>query len=123
MGPDRHRGTRMAVRHDIGRPSDTFYEVLERFPRHTYLRVLPKTGRTHQIRVHLSALGHPIVADALYGGKSDELGGVVRRQMLHARRLTFRHPLTGEEVTYEAPIPPDMERLLTLLRSLNDGDL
>ncbi|MHC4861105.1 MAG: RluA family pseudouridine synthase [Planctomycetota bacterium] len=123
IGPDRYRTLRMAVRHDIGRTSDTFYEVLERFPRHSYVRVRPKTGRTHQIRVHLSALGHPIVADALYGGKSGGLEAIVDRQMLHAHRLTFRHPLSGEEVTFRAPIPEDMERLLEHLRSLNDGDL
>jgi 23S rRNA pseudouridine1911/1915/1917 synthase len=116
LGPDRHRPLRMAVRHDVGRPSDTFYEVLERYPRHSYLRVLPKSGRTHQIRVHLAALGHPIVADALYGGKAGEFKGVVKRQMLHAHRLTFRHPLSREQVTFTAPLPRDMERLLARLR-------
>ena len=120
IGSDRYRPMRMAVRHDVGRAADTFYEVIERFPRHTYLKVRPKTGRTHQIRVHLSALGHSIVADPFYGGKADAR---VDRQMLHAFRLTFRHPLSGEEITFEAPIPRDMEGLLTHLRSLNDGDL
>jgi 23S rRNA pseudouridine1911/1915/1917 synthase len=117
IGPDRNRPTRMAIRHDVGKASDTFYEVIERFPRYTYLRVFPKSGRTHQIRVHLSALGHPIVADPLYGGKIGEFEGIVDRQMLHAHRLTFRHPVTGEDVTFVAPIPADMERLLETLRS------
>ncbi len=116
IGPDRHRPMRMAIRHDVGRPSDTFYEVRERFRRCTFLRVRPKSGRTHQIRVHLAALGHPIVADTLYGGKIGEFAGIVDRQMLHAHRITFRHPLSGEEVTFRAPIPPDMERLLETLR-------
>jgi 23S rRNA pseudouridine1911/1915/1917 synthase len=120
LGPDRHRPTRMAIRHDIGKASDTFYEVLERFERHTYLRVFPKTGRTHQIRVHLASLGHPIVADPLYGGKIGEFRDLVDRQMLHAHRLTIRHPVSGEEVTFVAPIPEDMNRLLEHLRS-GDG--
>lgn len=117
LGPDRNRPLRMAVRHDVGKASDTFYEVLERFHRYTYLRLFPKSGRTHQIRVHLSALGHPIVADRIYGGKIGELEGIVGRQMLHAHRLTFHHPVTGEPVTFTSPIPPDMERLLAHLRS------
>ncbi len=117
LGPDRHRPTRMAVRHDIGRASDTFYEVIERFDRYTYLRCRPRSGRTHQIRVHLSAIGHPIVGDKLYGGKGGELDKVVHRQMLHARRITFRHPLSREMVTFEAPLAPDMQSLLDHLRS------
>jgi 23S rRNA pseudouridine1911/1915/1917 synthase len=116
IGPDRHRPLRMAIRHDIGRASDTFYEVIERFPRHTYLRVLPKSGRTHQIRVHAAALGHPIVADPLYGGKAGEFEEIVARQMLHAYRLAFVHPLDGEEMDFTAPLPADMEALLERLR-------
>jgi 23S rRNA pseudouridine1911/1915/1917 synthase len=118
LGPDRHRPTRMAVRHDIGRPSDSFYEVLERFERFSYVRVRPRSGRTHQIRVHMAALGHPVVADSLYGVRSDRFEGMVRRQMLHAYKITFRHPLTKETLTFKAPIPEDMERLLSHLRSL-----
>ena len=121
LGSDRNRPLRQAVRHDVGKASDTFYEVEERYPRHSYLRVFPKTGRTHQIRVHLSALGHPIVADRIYGGKIGEFEGLVDRQMLHAYRITFRHPMTGDEVTFTAPIPPDMEGLLERLRAENAG--
>jgi len=116
IGPDRHRPMRMAIRHDVGKASESFYEVLERYPRHTYLRVFPRSGRTHQIRVHLSSLGHPIVADPHYGGKIGDFQGIVDRQMLHAHRLTFRHPVSGEEVTFVAPIPEDMTRLLKHLR-------
>jgi 23S rRNA pseudouridine1911/1915/1917 synthase len=123
IGPDRHRPTRMSIRHDVGRPSDTFYEVVERFHRHTYVRCLPKSGRTHQIRVHLSAIGHPLVADSLYGGGTGEVAKLARRQMLHAYRLTFRHPVTKETVSFEAPLPRDMERVLEHLRSFGDGDL
>ena len=123
LGPDRNRPQRMAIRHDVGRASDTFYEVVERFPRHTYLRVLPKSGRTHQIRVHLAALGHPIAADALYGGRSRELKGIVNRHMLHAFRITFRHPISQEMVSFTAPLPRDMERLLRHLRAFQDGGL
>jgi len=122
LGPDRHRPTRMSIRHDVGKDSDTFYEVLERFPRNTYVRVFPKSGRTHQIRVHLATLGHPIVADPLYGGKIGEFRDIVDRQMLHAYRLTFRHPVSGEEVTFVAPIPDDMSRLLERLRLPNGAD-
>ena len=121
IGPDRHRPMRMAIRHDVGKASESFYEVLERFSRTTYVRVFPKSGRTHQIRVHLAALGHPIVADPLYGGrigggKIGDFRDLVDRQMLHAHRLTFRHPVSGEEVTFVAPIPEDMNRLLEHLR-------
>ena len=121
LGPDRHRPTRMAVRHDIGRESETFYEVIERFDRYTYVCCRPRSGRTHQIRVHLAALGHPIVGDKLYCGKGGDIEGMVRRQMLHARRITFRHPLTREMVTFEAPLAPDMQRLLDWLRSEHAG--
>jgi 23S rRNA pseudouridine1911/1915/1917 synthase len=107
----------MAIRHDIGKASESFYETMERFEKHSYVRVFPKSGRTHQIRVHMASLGHPIVADALYGGKISEFRDLVDRQMLHAHRLTFCHPVSGEEVTFEAPIPEDMNRLLAHLRA------
>ncbi len=116
LGPDRHRPTRMAVRHDIGKASETFYEVIERFDRYTYVLARPRSGRTHQIRVHLAALGHSIVGDKLYGGRIGEFEGLVHRQMLHARRITFRHPISEEMVTFEAPMAPDMAGLLAHLR-------
>jgi 23S rRNA pseudouridine1911/1915/1917 synthase len=101
------------------RPAVTQYEVLERLGEFSLLSVRPKTGRTHQIRVHLSHLGHPIMGDKVYGSgriqafnKSLE----VYRQMLHAQLLGFDHPQTGKHLEFVAPLPPDMERILTLLK-------
>jgi 23S rRNA pseudouridine1911/1915/1917 synthase len=109
---------RMSVRHDGGgRASETYYEVRERFQRHSFVEVHPRTGRTHQIRVHMAALGHPLVADRVYGRPDRALREVITRQALHAFRLEFRHPETGEEMSFEAPLPPDMEALLALLRA------
>ncbi len=108
---------RMAIRHDVGRASETYYEVRERFHRHAFLEVHPRTGRTHQIRVHLAALGHSIVADRVYGRADRDLRGVIGRQALHAHRLALRHPETGEEMEFESPLPADMAGLLEFLRS------
>jgi 23S rRNA pseudouridine1911/1915/1917 synthase len=111
------RPEKMTVRHDgSGRASETYYEVRERFRRHTFVEVHPRTGRTHQIRVHMAALGHPLVADRLYGRSDRVLNPVMARQALHALRIEFHHPVSGEEMRLEAPIPADMERLLRFLR-------
>lgn len=123
------------------RQAVTFYEVLERFYDFTYVRLFPKTGRTHQLRVHLRHLGHPIVADKLYGGREalgrsyldpaqptrrdsrkpkeivDDADVLIRRQALHAYRLSFRHPVSGVELSFEAPLPADMENTLSALRN------
>ena len=88
-----------------GRYARTRYQVVERRRTHTLLRCDLDTGRTHQIRVHLAALGHPVAGDAEYGGRE---AGVVR-PMLHAWRLRLRHPRTGEEMKFEAPPPPDFQ--------------
>src|SRR6185312_16776596 len=83
----------------------TIYRVIERGADATYVEVFPKTGRTHQIRVHFAAIGHPIVADVLYGvGRPSTLG--FARLALHAMSLRFVHP-NGQEVNFEAPLPPD----------------
>lgn len=116
---------RMAVRHDeLGKPSRTLYRVEERFGGgFTLVRLHPVTGRQHQLRVHLSALGHPLVADARYGGGCRlELrrrdGEVTRldRYALHAAELVFRHPADGREVRLDAPLAEDMASAVAALR-------
>lgn len=117
---------RMAVRERGGREAVTHYRVIERFRAHTHVAVQLETGRTHQIRVHLAHIRHPIVGDPVYGRRlalpkqpsaelSDALRGF-RRQALHARRLGFDHPVTGQALQFEAPLPADMARLLKALR-------
>lgn len=124
----------------------TFYEVLERYFDFTYVRLFPKTGRTHQLRVHMRHLGHTIVADRLYGGRAqlernyltrgntsaprteaeadEELPAagmaedvLIARQALHAFRIEFRHPATGQSLQFEAPLPPDMRQTLDALEA------
>jgi 23S rRNA pseudouridine1911/1915/1917 synthase len=119
IGAHKRMPTRMSVRFDVGRPSETFYEVVERFPRHTLVRCMPKTGRTHQIRIHMEFIGHPLVGDKLYGGTEPALLAYCRRQALHAHRISFRHPVTGDEMTFESPMPADMTALVEHLREGN----
>ncbi len=94
---------RMAVTDHNSRPAVTHYAVLARYPGYTHLQLQLETGRTHQIRVHLAYLGHPILGDAVYGHKKPELGQDT--QCLHARALTFLHPRTGQEVTVRCDLP------------------
>jgi 23S rRNA pseudouridine1911/1915/1917 synthase len=103
--------TRMAVRAD-GREARTRYLVASRWSRPAVSRLTChlETGRTHQIRVHLTAIGHPVVGDARYGGSRDGLQ--LDRPWLHACRLRFRHPTTGEEVTFVSPLPGDLQAVL-----------
>jgi len=116
IGANKRMPTRMAVRYDVGRASQTYYEVIERFAAHSYVKCMPKSGRTHQIRVHMAFMGYPLVSDKLYGGMEPALYEICPRQALHAKSITFRHPQTGELVTFEAPLPPDMTALLEHLR-------
>lgn len=123
----RHRSARvkMAVRAD-GREAITHYRLVERFRSHTLLRVTLETGRTHQIRVHLAHAGYPIVGDPVYGGRRRLTAGAspallealqtFRRQALHAGRLAFEHPVTGEQLEFEAPVPADLQALIDVLR-------
>ncbi len=124
---DRHPRDRIrqAVRDD-GRDAITHYRLRERFRNHTLLECRLETGRTHQIRVHMNHIKHPIIGDPLYGGPLklprgatpelvEQLRGF-RRQALHAEVLSFEHPITGEPVRCEAPAPADMLRLLSVLR-------
>lgn len=124
---DRHPKDRkrMAVRPQ-GKPAVTHYRVLEKYRVHTYLRVKLETGRTHQIRVHLSHLRKPLIGDPVYGGRvklpegcSTETRDVIQgfqRQALHARRLTIVHPSTGKSMTWSAPLPDDLQQLINTLR-------
>lgn len=105
---------RMAVVAD-GRSAVTHWQVLERFSGYTLLKCRLETGRTHQIRVHMAHIGHPIVGDLVYGRKKPELGQDT--QCLHARAITFRHPRSGETVTLTCPLPPYLEALLRRLRA------
>ncbi len=120
-----------------GRAALTEYRVLEALGRFALIECRPRTGRTHQLRVHLQAIGAPILADATYGprrgralgagaftagdagGAGDEV--LLRRQALHAARLVLTHPASGERLTFEAPLPPDMARALEVLRGLAAG--
>jgi 23S rRNA pseudouridine1911/1915/1917 synthase len=101
VGRDPERPTLMAA--GIGRPAVTHFEVMREVAGHAMLGVSLETGRTHQIRVHLSAIGHPVYADPLYG---TPVPG--RRLWLHAERLIFVHPVSGEELRFESPIPDDL---------------
>jgi 23S rRNA pseudouridine1911/1915/1917 synthase len=114
---DPHHRQRMSARVAHGRAAVTQYETTEVFERLSLLRVGIETGRTHQIRVHLAQVGHPVAGDALYGRRARdnaELG--VARQMLHAFRLSFEHPGTGEPMVFEAEVPGDFRDLLGRLR-------
>ncbi len=116
---------RMAVI-DTGKDSITHYRVIERFRAHTLLKVQLETGRTHQIRVHMAHIHYPILGDQIYGGRlqlpkgaTPELIAMLRkfkRQALHAIELSFVHPNTDELVTFKAPVPVDMQELLTVLK-------
>lgn len=116
-----------AVRHDEGKEAITFYEVLEAFQGFSLIKLNLKTGRTHQIRVHLSYIKHPIVADDMYGGKivypwqienrtAAPEEPAMARCALHAWRLEFNHPTTGQRMEFEAPLPDDMQNFLDALR-------
>ncbi len=124
--------------HTSSRPAQTFYEVEQRFKGMALLRAFPKTGRTHQIRLHFNHLRCPVLCDKLYGGRAKLTAGELRtwcrnksiaadladdallldRQALHAHRLAFTHPTTGEELEIVAPLPADLENLLLILRQI-----
>ena len=110
IGRDPRHRRRMAVVAGE-RASQTRYAVVRRYASSTMVEVFPTTGRTHQIRVHFASLGHPLVGDALYGGRSDLLA----RQFLHAHLLGFKHPHTGEYVEFRLLLPSDLQKTLDLL--------
>jgi 23S rRNA pseudouridine1911/1915/1917 synthase len=113
IGRDKRQRKKMAVTRS-GRSAHTMYRAIEYFPRHTLLEVRPYTGRTHQIRVHLSWMGYPIVGDTVYGHRRQPL--LKNRHFLHAAQLRFTHPVTGEEIESKAPLPGELDALMKQLR-------
>ena len=123
IGRDPHNRLKMAVVKFGGKQAITHIKVLERYLNHSYIECALETGRTHQIRVHMREAGHPLAADPVYGNVrhacSDTVKDVVKnlhRQALHAYRLSFIHPKTGETVSFEAPMAADIYHLLSVLR-------
>jgi 23S rRNA pseudouridine1911/1915/1917 synthase len=130
IAPHAHAREKMTVRgsHPLSREAQTFYEVIERFDGYTAVRLLPKTGRTHQIRVHLAHIGYPVVADKLYASRIHLTVGEVRhrredttvlldRQALHAKRLRIAHPVSGQMLEFVAELPADLVGVLDELRT------
>lgn len=128
IGRDPHVRTKMAVMPEgIGREAVTHYRVMERFRAHTRLRLRLETGRTHQIRVHMANIHHPLLGDNQYGGKrlkmlpgaDEDLANMLRNyrhQALHAVHIEFTHPKTKENMSFDVPIPEEMSELIELLR-------
>jgi 23S rRNA pseudouridine1911/1915/1917 synthase len=118
---------RMSTRTKKGKAAITRWKKVEDFDSCTFLEIFPQTGRTHQIRVHLSSIGHPLLGDPLYGRKGrpgtihdpvlKECVKRMNRQVLHAQRLEFTHPRTGERVQFVSPIPQDIKEVLEWLRA------
>ncbi|MDX1946837.1 MAG: RluA family pseudouridine synthase [Pirellulaceae bacterium] len=135
IGVHPHQREKMAIRadHATSRQATTFYEVVERFAGFAAVRVLPKTGRTHQIRVHLAYIGTPVLCDRLYGGRSQITRGELRRvprgasdanevlltrQALHAARIKLTHPATSQPIEFAAPLPADLQRVVQELQAV-----
>ena len=112
-----------------GKEATTHYRVIDRFKNHTHVKAILETGRTHQIRVHLSSIGYPLVGDFIYGGKlrypkkaSEDLKSALlnfRRQALHSRKLSLCHPESGELLSWRTPLPDDMQNLINVLTTLD----
>ncbi len=113
---------------DDAKDACSYYEVMERFKGYSFVRVQPRTGRTHQIRVHLASIGHPVLADKVYSGRDsihlhnftnispEDDKPLLLRQALHAYRLRFKHPRTGQMLEIKAPLPQDIQQTLDALR-------
>lgn len=138
IGPHPYQRDKMAIRrdHPQSREAETRYDVIERFDGITSVKLQPKTGRTHQIRVHLDHIGAPVLCDRLYAGHARITRGellrrqarrqppqpgdadvMLERQALHARRIAFKHPLTGQDIVLEAPLPADIQGVLDILQA------
>ena len=112
-----------------GKDATTHYRAIDRFKSHTHVKAILETGRTHQIRVHLSYVGHPLIGDPMYGGRvrfpkkaSEELKEALlnfKRQALHSKKLTLTHPISGESMSWKAPLPDDMTALLEVLKKFD----
>ncbi|OHB99340.1 MAG: hypothetical protein A3G70_01400 [Planctomycetes bacterium RIFCSPLOWO2_12_FULL_39_13] len=145
IGKDKRDRKKMAIRYDTGKSAVSIFEVIERFSGYTLVRVIPETGRTHQIRVHMKTIGHPVIADSEYGNSdacyiedlmkqvsdndihslakmtelcnnSNEL--IIERQALHAYKIGFIHPIYNKAMEFTAEIPKDMLNLITTLRKI-----
>jgi len=112
-----------------GKDAVTHYRVIDRFGHHTHVKCILETGRTHQIRVHMSHIDHPLVADPMYGGKirfpkkaDEQLKSALKgfnRQALHAKKLTLTHPISGETMSWKAQLPQDLQDLLKVLEEFD----
>jgi len=122
IAPHPKKGDRMMVVKEGGRPASTYYEVLERFAGFTLFACYPRTGRTHQIRVHMTSIGHSLVRDRFYRARNQANAALPEpapdpgRHCLHAHRLSFRHPHSREEMSFAADLPEDIRGLLDWLR-------
>ncbi|MFL5653968.1 MAG: RluA family pseudouridine synthase [Ktedonobacteraceae bacterium] len=118
IGRDPQHRQQMTITATGSREARTHFRVLQRFNRHTLLLLQLETGRTHQIRVHLKAIGHPVVGDSVYGSGNTHRHHGLKRQFLHAYQLIFTHPATRETLELEAPLPADLEFVLSQESSL-----
>lgn len=122
IGRSTHDRKKMSATPPVGRRAVSHYETVECLAGATLIRLHIETGRTHQIRVHMAHRGYPVIGDRQYGGRRQaQVPADVERQMLHARRLAFTHPGSGEPVEFQAPIPEDMQRVLIALRAASDA--
>ena len=112
---DKNDRKKMAVVKEGGREAITDYEVLERFGKYTLVRCKLRTGRTHQIRVHMEYLGYPLVGDPKYSPMKTPFA--IKGQALHSHTLEFTHPRTGGRMKFEAPLPEDMHKIITRLHN------
>ena len=112
IGRDPHHRTRQAVNAG-GRPALTHYEVIREIGQFSFIKVRLETGRMHQIRVHMTAIGHPIVGDQTYGKRQSIAN--LRRQFLHASKLTFNHPISSEKISVTSKLPDDLQSAISLM--------